>query len=120
MEMLLAILTGVIYSGAFYLMLRRSLVKLIIGLVLLGYASNLMIFTLGRLSKYNPPFIPEGSEVITGAHSDPLPQALILTAIVIGFGIQAFAIVLIKRAYQETGNEDLDSFISTDIPESKK
>jgi multicomponent Na+:H+ antiporter subunit C len=120
MELLLAILTGVLYSAAFYMMLRRSLVKLIIGLVLLGHASNLLIFTLGQLIKYKPPFIPEGSETISGVYSDPLPQALILTAIVIGFGIQAFAIVLIKRAFQETGNEDLDSFISTDITESNK
>jgi multicomponent Na+:H+ antiporter subunit C len=120
MELLLAILTGALYAAAFYMMLRRSLVKLIIGLVLLGHASNLLIFTIGRLSKYNPPFIPEGSETISGAYADPLPQALILTAIVIGFGIQAFAIVLIKRVFQETCNEDLDSFISTDITESKK
>ena len=120
MELLLAIVTEVLYSAAFYMMLRRSLVKLIIGLVFLGHASNLLIFTLGRLSKYNPPFIQEGSEVISGPYSDPLPQALILTAIVIGFGIQAFAIVLIKRVYEETGSEDLDSLITTDIPESKK
>lgn len=120
MELLLAIVTGALYSASFYLMMRRSLVKLIIGLVLLGHASNLLIFTLGRLSKYNPPFIAEGNEVISGPYSDPIPQALILTAIVIGFGIQAFAIVLIKRVYQVTGDEDLDSFISTDIPESQK
>ena len=120
MELLLAILTGVIYTAAFYMMLRRSLVKLIIGLVLLSHASNLLIFTLGRLSKANPPIIPEGSEVLTGQYSDPLPQALILTAIVIGFGIITFAIVLIKRVYEETGTEDLDTLISTDIPESKK
>lgn len=120
MELLLAIVTGVLYSAAFYLMLRRSLVKLIFGLVFLGHASNLLIFTLGRLSKYKPPFIPEGSDVIVGVYADPLPQALILTAIVIGFGIQAFAIILIRRIYQETGSEDLDSFNTTDIPESKK
>ena len=120
MEFLLAILAGALYSAAFYMMLRRSLVKLMIGLVLLGHASNLLIFTLGRLSKYNPPIISEGAEVLTGNFSDPLPQALILTAIVIGFGIQTFAIVLIKRVYQETGTDDMDTLISTDIPESNK
>jgi multicomponent Na+:H+ antiporter subunit C len=120
MELLLAILAGVFYAAAFYMLLRRSLVKLIIGLVLIGHASNLFIFTLGRLSKGNPPIIPASSETLTAPYADPLPQALILTAIVIGFGIQAFAIVLIKRVYQETGTDDLDNLTSTDIPEKKK
>ncbi len=114
MGLLLAILTGALYTAAFYMMLRRSLVKLIIGLVLLGHASNLCIFTLGRLSKGNPPFIPLQGEVVPEPYADPLPQALILTAIVIGFGIQAFAIVLIKRVYQETGSDDLDELQLTD------
>lgn len=117
MEILLAILTGSFYAAAFYMLMRRSMVKLIIGLILIGHASNLFIFTLGRLSKANPPIIPAGAEVIDGPYADPLPQALILTAIVIGFGIQAFAIVLIKRVYQETGTDDLDKLTSTDLPE---
>lgn len=117
MTLLLAILCGMIYSAAFYLMLRRSLVKLIIGLVLLGHASNLFIFTLGRLSKGNMPIIPKGEEVLQAPYADPLPQALILTAIVIGFGIQAFAIVLIKRVYQVTGSEDLDTLGRNEDPE---
>ena len=117
MELLLAILTGVLYAAAFYMLMRRSLVKLIIGLMLISHASNLFIFTLGRLSKASPAFIPEGAEMLTGAYSDPLPQALILTAIVIGFGIQAFAIVLIKRVYQATGTDDLDSLTNTDLPD---
>lgn len=117
MTLLLAILCGMIYSAAFYLMMRRSLVKLIIGLVLLSHASNLFIFTLGRLSKGNMPIIPKGQEVLQAPFADPLPQALILTAIVIGFGIQAFAIVLIKRVYQVTGSEDLDTLGSNEDPE---
>lgn len=114
MGFLLAIMTGILYSAAIYMMLRRSLVKLIIGLVLLGHASNMAIFTLGRLSKGNPPFIAEGADMVTGPYADPVPQALILTAIVIGFGIQAFAIVLIKRVYQETRSDDLDKLQTTD------
>lgn len=116
MELLLAILTGLLYTAAFYMLLRRSLVKLIIGLVLLGHASNLFIFTLGRLSKGNPPIIPAEAEALLAPFADPLPQALILTAIVISFGVQAFAIVLIKRVYQETGSDDLDELTSTDRP----
>ncbi len=114
MGLLLAIITGVLYAAAFYMMLRRSLVKLIIGLVLLGHASNLCIFTLGRLSKGGAPFVPMGADAVQEPYADPLPQALILTAIVIGFGIQAFAIVLIKRVHQETGSDDLDELQSTD------
>lgn len=114
MGLLLALITGILYSAAIYMMLRRSLVKLIIGLVLLGHASNMAIFTLGRLSKGNPPFIPEGAEVVPPPYADPVPQALILTAIVIGFGIQAFAIVLIKRVYQETRSDDLDKLQTAD------
>jgi multicomponent Na+:H+ antiporter subunit C len=114
MGLLLALITGILYAAAFYMMLRRSLVKLIIGLVLLGHASNMAIFTMGRLSKGNPPFIAEGAEVVTEPYADPVPQALILTAIVIGFGIQAFAIVLIKRVYQETRSDDLDKLQTTD------
>ena len=114
MGLLLALITGILYSAAIYMMLRRSLVKLIIGLVLLGHASNMAIFTMGRLSKGNPPFIAEGAEVVAQPYADPVPQALILTAIVIGFGIQAFAIVLIKRVYQETRSDDLDKLQTTD------
>lgn len=120
MELLLAILIGILYAAAFYMMLRRSLVKLIIGLVFLANASNLFIFTLGRITKGNMPIIPEGAEVITGPYADPVPQALILTAIVISFGVQAFAIVLIKRVYQETGTDDLDTLTTTDKPETNE
>lgn len=114
MGLLLALITGILYSAAIYMMLRRSLAKLIIGLVLLGHASNMAIFTLGRLSKGNPPFIAEGATAVVPPYADPVPQALILTAIVIGFGIQAFAIVLIKRVYQETGSDDLDKLQTAD------
>ncbi len=120
MELLLALITGFLFSAGFYMMMRRSLVKLIIGLVLLSHAANLFIFTLGRLSRENPPLIPQDSETTGTLFADPVPQALILTAIVIGFGIQAFAIVLIRRVYEETGTDDLDTLISTDIPESNK
>jgi multicomponent Na+:H+ antiporter subunit C len=114
MEFILSILTGILYTASFYMMLRRSVVKLIFGLVLFSHASNLLILTLGRLSKGNPPIIPEDAELLTAPYADPLPQAMILTAIVISFGIQVFAIVLIKRVYEETGSDDLDKLTSTD------
>lgn len=120
MIFLLAILVGVLYGAGVYMILRRSLVKVIIGLIFLGHAANLLIFTIGRVTKGNPAFIPSGTEKIVEPFADPLPQALILTAIVIGFGVQSFAIVLFKRAYQEVGTDDLDEMNSTDKLEEYK
>jgi multicomponent Na+:H+ antiporter subunit C len=114
METFLAFVIGGLYAAGLYLMLRRSIVKLIIGLALLGQAANLLIFTLGRLTRGQPALIPLGAVRPDGPIADPLPQALILTAIVIGFGVQAFAVVLIKRAYQTVGTDDLDNLKSTD------
>ena len=114
MEILLALLVGILYAAGFYMMLRRSIIKLIIGLILLSNAANLLIFTVSGLTRGTPPIIPEGSEIMAGDFADPVPQALILTAIVIGFGVQAFAIVLIKKVFQRTGTDDLDDLKSTD------
>lgn len=114
MEILLAIMTGLLYSAGIYLILRRSLVKLIIGLILLGNGANLLIFLLGRVVKGAPPIIPAESKVFTEAFADPVPQALILTAIVISFGLQSFAIILIKRAYKVIKTDDLDEMNATD------
>ncbi len=116
MDILLAIVIGVLFAAAVYVMLRRSLVKLIIGLSLLAHAGNLLIFTLGRLVRGQPPLIPADATVPNGPVADPVPAALILTAIVIGFGVQAFAVVLIKRAYRVIGTEDLNSMNASDAP----
>ncbi len=114
MEILLAIMTGVLYAAGVFMILRRSLVKLIIGLILLGNGANLLIFLLGRIVKGKPPIIPEDSKVLMDTFADPVPQALILTAIVISFGLQSFAIILIKRAYKVVGTDDLDEINATD------
>jgi multicomponent Na+:H+ antiporter subunit C len=114
MEILLALMVGVLYASAIYMILRRSLVKLIIGLILLGNGANLLIFLLGRISKGAPPIIPGDSKVFTDIYADPVPQALILTAIVISFGLQSFAIILIKRAYKVTQTDDLDQINTPD------
>ena len=114
METVLAFVVGGLYAAGLYMMMRRSIVKLIIGLFLLGHAANLLIFTLGGLTRGQPPLIKLGEQALTGSFADPLPQALILTAIVIGFGVQAFAVVLIKRVYQTVGTDDLDQIKTTD------
>ena len=114
MELLLAILTGVLYASGIYMMLRRSMVKLLLGLILLGNGANMLIFLLGRITKGNPPVIPETSKVFTQIYADPIPQALILTAIVISFGLQAFAITLLKRVYIVLDSDNLDDLNATD------
>jgi multicomponent Na+:H+ antiporter subunit C len=114
MEIIFALLTGGLYTMAVYMMLRRSIVKLIIGFILLSHATHLLIFTCSRLTRGKVPIIGAGETTITGPVADPLPQALILTAIVISFGLTAFAIVLIKRVYQTVGSDDLDKMTSTD------
>jgi multicomponent Na+:H+ antiporter subunit C len=113
-EAVLAIVVGVLYGTGFYLMLRRSIVKLIIGLVLLGNAANVLIFTAAGLTRGSPPLVSQGHIQPLGPIADPLPQALILTAIVIGFGVMAFAMVLVYRTYQATGTDDIDKIKSTD------
>lgn len=113
MDFLLVIIIGLLYTGGLYLLMRKSFVKVIIGLILLGHAANLLIFLVGRITNGKPAFVNlEG--IITEPFADPLPQALILTAIVIGFGVQAFAIVLFKRTYQSVNSDDLDDMKSTD------
>ncbi len=114
METLMAVLVGIAFAAALYMMMRRSIVKLIIGLILLSNAANLLFFTAGGLTRGAPPLIPEGAEAPAGAVADPLPQALILTAIVISFGVLAFALVLIRKAYQVVQADDLDQMKGTD------
>lgn len=114
MEFILALIVGLLYGAGVYLMMRKSLVKLIIGLTMLGNGSNLLIFLLGRIVKGSPPLIGSFEETLVEAYSDPVPQALILTAIVIGFGLQSFAIVLIRRVYKVVNTDDLDKINSTD------
>ena len=114
MEVVLSVVIGALYAAGFYLMMRRSIVKLIIGLALLGHAANLLIFAAGGLVRAAPAIVPLGADEPPPGYADPIPQALVLTAIVIGLGVQAFAIVLIKRAYQATGTDDLDQLDKTD------
>lgn len=114
MEPIMAVVVGLMYAAAIYMMLRRSIVKLVIGLMLLSNAANLLIFTSAGMTRGAPPLIPEGAMAPEGLVADPLPQALILTAIVIAFGVLAFALVLIHRAYEVINADDLDQMKETD------
>lgn len=114
MELVLAVLTGGLVAGGVYLMLRRNLVRLLFGLVLISNAINLLIFTSGGLTRGRPALIPAMPDVVQGATANPLPQALILTAIVIGFGLLTFALVLVHRTHREFGTLDPDAIRETE------
>lgn len=105
MEDLLAILIGIFYAIGVYHMLRHSIVKLIIGLIFLTHATNLLLFFSGGIGG-EAPILEAG--INAGAMADPLPQAFILTAIVISFGIIAFFIVLVFKTHEVSKTKDLD------------
>ena len=107
MEALLACLIGLMFAAALYLMLSGTLVKFVFGFTLVGNAVNLLIFTAGRLRHVQPPLIAPDRTGLTQAASNALPQALILTAIVIGFAMVTFVLVLLLRTYAHTGTLDL-------------
>ena len=108
MEDLFALASGVLYAAGIYLMLRRRLAQLIIGLGLLSNGTNLLIFTAGGLTRARPPVIAAGLVVLEPPYADPVPQALVLTAIVIGFGLTAFSLVLAHRVHATAGTDDVD------------
>jgi multicomponent Na+:H+ antiporter subunit C len=114
MATLMAIVTGCLYAAGIYMMLRRSLFKLVLGLVLLSHGANLLIFTVGGLTRARPPIVPPGASAPVAPSADPMPQALILTAIVIGFGVLAFSLVLFHRGYQTFGSDDPDDLKVSD------
>ncbi|CEA05998.1 Na(+)/H(+) antiporter subunit C [Metalysinibacillus saudimassiliensis] len=103
MEFIMAFVIGFLFMAAVYLMLSRSLLRIIIGTGLLSHGAHLLILTMGGLGGSAPPVLADGVEDF----ADPLPQALILTAIVISFGVTAFFLVLAYRSYQELNTDDI-------------
>ncbi len=103
MEIALAILSGSLVAGGIYLLLSQHLVRMLFGLIMLSNAVNLIIFTAGGLKHHKPPLIPEGHVVPLTAVANALPQALILTAIVIGFALLTFLFVLFYRSAEMFG-----------------
>lgn len=114
MEVINTFVVGALFSIGIYLLMRRSLVKLIIGLAILFNSVTLMIFTVAGLTRGGPPVVPAGAEAPLVPYADPLPQAFILTAIVIGFGVLSFAVVLAMRVYRSLGADDMDRVRETD------
>ncbi len=121
METLYAIAFGGMLAAALYLLMSRHLLRMVLGLLLLGNSVNLAIFISGRLSSLVPPLVPDG-EMVLAASANPLPQALILTAIVISFSLVAFTVVLFERAGSTLGTADPDAMREAEprkpVPES--
>lgn len=109
MEVALAGLIALFFAVAVYLLLSKSIIRMLLGVTVIGNAINLTIFTIGRLTPEIPPIIGPGQYVPLEGSANPLPQALILTAIVIGFSLFAFLLVLGYRAYQELDADDTDT-----------
>jgi multicomponent K+:H+ antiporter subunit C len=103
-ELLVASGIGVLAAGGIYLMLRGRTFPVVLGLTLLSYAVNFFIFATGRLAIGVPPLVADGAP----GYADPLPQALVLTAIVIGFGTTGYLVELALRARDETGTDQVD------------
>ncbi len=103
-EFLVASAVAVLVAGGIYLALRGRSFQVVLGLTLLSYAVNLFLFASGRLMVDRPPLWSKDVRLYT----DPLPQALVLTAIVITFGMTAFVVVLALRSFLETGSDQVD------------
>lgn len=104
MESLLSVIIGVLSGGGVYLVLRGRTFPMVLGLTLLSYGVNLFLFATGRLVVGQPAVISQGAQ----SYADPLPQALVLTAIVISFAMTAFIIMLSLKARADLGNDQVD------------
>ncbi|MBS1221374.1 MAG: hypothetical protein H6R24_84 [Proteobacteria bacterium] len=104
MEALMALIIGLLTGCGVYLVLRARTFPVVLGLTFLSYAVNLFLFAMGRLTIGQPPVIAAQA----AGYADPVPQALVLTAIVIGFAMTAFVIVLALKARAELGNDHVD------------
>lgn len=104
MELILCVAVGILFSVGVYLILSKSLLKIILGTSLLTHGVHLLVMTMAGLKRGDSPILGDNS----GSYVDPLPQALILTSIVISFGITAFFFVLAYRTNQTTGTEVTD------------
>jgi multicomponent K+:H+ antiporter subunit C len=114
MEALVASGVGLATAVGIYLVLRAQTFPVVLGLTFLSYAVNVYLFAMGRLVAGQPPII---SKTALG-YTDPLPQALVLTAIVISFGMTALIVVLALRGYLETGRDHVDGLSRT--PEERR
>ena len=110
LEFLVASAIATLVAGGIYLALRGRTFQVVLGLTMLSYAVNLFLFAVGRLVVDRPPLWSQGA----GEHADPLPQALVLTAIVITFGMTALTVILSLRSFLESGSDQVDGRVGRD------
>ncbi|RZA36128.1 MAG: Na+/H+ antiporter subunit C [Lysobacteraceae bacterium] len=108
MEIVLALAIGIVFGSGIWLVLRPRSFQVLMGLMLMSYAVNLFIFAMGRLSVDQPPLTPAGTVPDPAALADPVPQALVLTAIVIGFATTALYLVVMIGARGLSGTDHVD------------
>lgn len=113
-EIAYALLIGAFFATAIYLILSKAIIRMLLGVTVLGNAVNLLIFTAGRLTPESPPIVAGDAQQLVEPYANPLPQALILTAIVIGFAMFTFLLVLGYRAYQELDADNTDTMRLTE------
>ena len=110
----MSVVIGVCYAAAVFLLLQKRLLQVIMGIAILGHATNLLIFVAADLQGTSLPIIPEGATMLPHTAVDPLPQALILTAIVIGVALFGFSLALAYRCVTVLGHDDIDQLTNTD------
>ena len=108
MELPFILAVGVLVAVAVYMLLSRNVLRMLLGFLVLTNGVNLSLFIAGRFGSRVPPLVPEGETTIA-VSANPLPQALILTAIVISFALAAFTAVLLHGAYRKLGTVDSDA-----------
>lgn len=108
MDFLICCAIGLLVGCGLWLMLRARSFELVLGLALLGYGVNLFIFAMGRLRAGVPPILVKGQAATLATHADPLPQALVLTAIVIGFAMTALLLAIALAARAEAATDHVD------------
>lgn len=116
MSLMLALALAVIVAAGVLLVLSRDMVRLVIGLAMLGSVANLVVFLAGQPGTLVPPVIAAGAAALPETAANPLPQALALTAIVIGFALLCFALVLVARLARHDPREDADVLAATEPP----
>jgi len=109
MMLMLILSLSVLVTASVLLILSRDTLRLVVGLAMLGGAANLMVFLAGRPGSIMPPIIAAGAETLPAATANPLPQALVLTAIVIGFALLCFSLVLIASLARHDPRQDGDA-----------
>lgn len=104
MEFIICILAGVLFATGVYNILQKQLLRIVIGTALISHAAHLFILTMGKLKRGAPPIIQEG----VTEYTDPLPHALILTSIVISFGVTSVVLVLAYRTVNENETDNME------------